>query len=100
MCGALLALAANHVPVNVTVVIPSVENRISPESYIPGDVIGSMAGKSIEIGNTDAEGRLILADAVTYAVREEGRRQGGGYCHPHRRGGGDVRLHHRRVPLQ
>ena len=72
VCGALLALAANHVPVNVTVVIPSVENRISPESYIPGDVIGSMAGKSIEIGNTDAEGRLILADAVTYAVRKEG----------------------------
>ena len=69
--GALLALAANRVPVNVTVVIPSVENRISPESYIPGDVIGSMSGKTIEIGNTDAEGRLILADAVTYAIRKE-----------------------------
>lgn len=69
--GAVLALAANHVPVNVTAVIPSVENRISPDSYIPGDVIGSMSGKTIEVGNTDAEGRLILADAVTYAVRKE-----------------------------
>ena len=69
--GAVLALAANHVPVNVTAVIPSVENRISPDSYIPGDVISSMSGKTIEVGNTDAEGRLILADAVTYAVRKE-----------------------------
>ena len=69
--GAVLALAANHVPVNVTAVIPSVENRISPDSYIPGDVIGSMSGKTIEIGNTDAEGRLILADAVTYAIQKE-----------------------------
>lgn len=69
--GAVLALAANHVPVNVTAVIPSVENRISPDSYIPGDIIASMSGKTIEVGNTDAEGRLILADGVTYAIREE-----------------------------
>ena len=67
----LLALAANHVKVNVTVVIPAVENRIAPDSYIPGDVISSMSGKTIEIGNTDAEGRLILADAVTYAIQKE-----------------------------
>lgn len=72
VCGALLALAENQVPVNVTAVIPAAENRISPDSYIPGDVIGSMAGTTIEVGNTDAEGRLILADAVTYAVRKEG----------------------------
>ena len=52
-------------------VIPAVENRISPDSFLPGDVIGSMAGKSIEIGSTDAEGRLILADAVTYAIEKE-----------------------------
>ena len=71
VCGALLALAANHVKVNVTVVIPAVENRIAPDSYIPGDVVSSMSGKTIEIGNTDAEGRLILADAVTYAIRKE-----------------------------
>lgn len=72
VCGAILALAKNHVPVNVVAVIPAAENRISPESYIPGDVIGSMAGKTIEVGNTDAEGRLILADAVTYAIQKEG----------------------------
>ena len=72
VCGALLALAENQVPVNVTAVIPAAENRISPDSYIPGDVIGSMAGTTIEVGNTDAEGRLILADAVTYAVRTDG----------------------------
>ena len=72
VCGALLALAANPTPINVTAVIPAVENRISPESFIPGDVIGSLSGKTIEVGNTDAEGRLILADAVTYAVEKEG----------------------------
>ncbi|HIY20464.1 MAG TPA: leucyl aminopeptidase [Candidatus Flavonifractor merdigallinarum] len=71
VCGALLALAANRVKVNATAVIPAVENRIAPDSYIPGDVIGSMSGKTIEIGNTDAEGRLILADAVTYAIQKE-----------------------------
>ncbi|MCH5279408.1 MAG: leucyl aminopeptidase [Christensenellaceae bacterium] len=69
--GTLLALAENHIPVNVTAVIPAVENRIAPDSYIPGDVIGSMSGKTIEVLNTDAEGRLILADAVTYAIRCE-----------------------------
>ena len=56
---------------NVTVVIPSCENRISRESFLPGDVIGSLSGKTIEIGNTDAEGRLILADAITYAIQNE-----------------------------
>ena len=59
-------------PVNVTAVIPAVENRLAPDSFIPGDVIGSMSGKTIEVGNTDAEGRLILADAVTYAIEKEG----------------------------
>lgn len=69
--GSILALAQTKVPVNAVAVIPSAENRISPDSYLPGDIIGSMAGKSIEVGNTDAEGRLMLADALTYAVRKE-----------------------------
>ena len=69
--GAILALAENKVPVNVTAVIPAVENRISPVSFLPSDVIGSMSGKTIQIGSTDAEGRLILADAVTYAIQKE-----------------------------
>lgn len=72
VCGAVLALAENRVPVNVVAVIPAVENRLSADSFIPGDVISSMSGKTIEVGNTDAEGRLILADAVTYAIEKEG----------------------------
>lgn len=71
VCGALCALAENQVPVNAVAVIPAVENRISPASFLPDDVIGSMSGKTIEIGSTDAEGRLILADAITYAITQE-----------------------------
>ncbi len=71
VCGAILALAENKVPVNVTAVIPAVENRISDSSFLPSYVIGSMAGKTIEVGNTDAEGRLILVDAITYAIQKE-----------------------------
>ena len=71
VCAAVLALAENKVPVNVTAVIPAVENRISPDSMLPGDVVTSMSGKTIQINNTDAEGRLILADAITYAIQKE-----------------------------
>lgn len=71
VAGAVYALAVNNIKTNVVAVIPMCENRISPGSLLPGDVIGSYAGKTIEIANTDAEGRLILADAVSYAVRQE-----------------------------
>lgn len=71
VAGAIYALAKNRIPVNVTGVIPMVENRISNSAMLPGDVITSYSGKTIEILNTDAEGRLILADAVTYAVKDE-----------------------------
>lgn len=71
VCGAVLALAENRVPVNVTAVVPAVENRISPDSVLPGDVVRSMSGKTIQINNTDAEGRLVLADAITYAIEKE-----------------------------
>lgn len=71
VAGAILALAKTHARVNVTGIIPMCENRISPSSLLPGDVITSYSGKTIEVLNTDAEGRLILADAVTYAVRDE-----------------------------
>ena len=54
---------------NVIGLIPSVENFVSGKSYRPGDVIRSMSGKTIEILNTDAEGRVILADALTYAEK-------------------------------
>lgn len=52
---------------NVVAVIPSTDNMISGEAFKPDDVITSLSGKTIEILNTDAEGRLVLADAVTYA---------------------------------
>ncbi|MBU3839781.1 MAG: leucyl aminopeptidase [Candidatus Ruminococcus intestinipullorum] len=70
--AALYALAKNQVKTNAVAVIPMCENRISSGSMLPGDVIRSYSGKTIEIINTDAEGRLILADAVSYAVKDEG----------------------------
>jgi leucyl aminopeptidase len=74
MSGAATALstiaiaAALDLPVNVTAVVPSSENAIDANSYKPGDVYESYAGITVEIGNTDAEGRLILADALAYSV--------------------------------
>jgi leucyl aminopeptidase len=54
--------------VNLVVVVPTTENSVDANSYKPGDVYGSYMGKTVEIGNTDAEGRLILADALAYSV--------------------------------
>lgn len=69
--GAMSVIAKNKVPKNVIAVVAACENAISGESYKPGDIINSMAGKTIEIGNTDAEGRLTLADAMTYIIEKE-----------------------------
>lgn len=71
VAGAVCALAQNGARVNVTAVIPACENRISPTSSLPGDLITSFSGQTIEVLNTDAEGRLLLCDAVTWAIREE-----------------------------
>ncbi len=57
-------------PVCLRLLIPSVENAISGNAFRPGDILPSRKGISVEIGNTDAEGRLILADALTYADEE------------------------------
>lgn len=54
---------------NVVALVPAVENMPSGSSYRPGDILKSFSGKTIEVLNTDAEGRLILADALTYAKR-------------------------------
>ncbi len=54
---------------NVVALVPAVENMPGGESYRPGDILKSLSGKTIEILNTDAEGRVILADALTYAER-------------------------------
>ncbi len=67
MLGAMQALAALKPRIAVTAIVPSVENMPGSKAQRPGDVVTSMAGKTIEIINTDAEGRLILADALTYA---------------------------------
>ncbi len=58
-------------PVNLRVLIPAVENSISGNAYRPGDVIKSRKGLTVEIGNTDAEGRVVLADALTEAASEK-----------------------------
>lgn len=66
--GIMNAIAELKLKVNVTGVIPICENAISDKSVKPGDVYTSYSGKSVEINNTDAEGRLILADAMAYVV--------------------------------
>ena len=55
--------------INVVGLIPAVENTTGPQSMRPGDILKSLSGKTIEILHTDAEGRVILADAITYAKR-------------------------------
>lgn len=65
--GALHAIARLKPPVNVTVVVPAVENMPSGTAARPGDIVKTMSGKTYEIVSTDAEGRMILADALTYA---------------------------------
>ena len=65
--GALWAAQKRGVRLNVTGVVAACENKLSATAYVPGDVIRSMSGRYIEVNNTDAEGRITLADAVTYA---------------------------------
>ena len=69
--GAMQALAELAVPANVIGIVPASENLLSGSSMKPGDIIRSHLGKTIEIVNTDAEGRLILADALSYLRRFE-----------------------------
>ncbi|MEK7708242.1 MAG: leucyl aminopeptidase [Pseudomonadota bacterium] len=67
--GTLLAIAEMKLPINVVGIIPATENMPGGRATKPGDVVTSMSGQTIEILNTDAEGRLILCDALTYAER-------------------------------
>ena len=71
MIGAMCALAKMKVKKNVTCVVAACENSIGPNAYRPGDVIDTMNGKTVEVTNTDAEGRLTLIDALTYIIRKE-----------------------------
>jgi leucyl aminopeptidase len=67
--GTISAIAELNLPINVMGIIPSSENMPDGDANKPGDIVTSMAGKTIEILNTDAEGRLILCDALTYSER-------------------------------
>ena len=75
MCGAatvlgtIAALAAADAPVNVTAIVPTCENMPNGRATKPGDIVTSMSGQTIEVLNTDAEGRLILCDASTFSRR-------------------------------
>ena len=75
MCGAasvigtMATVARLKLPINLTVVVPACENMPSSTATRPGDIIKSMSGQTIEVLNTDAEGRLILCDALTYSRR-------------------------------
>lgn len=77
MCGAASVLGTLHaiarmaLPINLTVIVPATENMPGGAATRPGDIVTSMSGQTIEILNTDAEGRLILCDALTYAERFE-----------------------------
>lgn len=77
MGGAAHALAlaglimAQELPVQLTLLIAAVENAIGPDAFRPGEVIATRKGLSIEIDNTDAEGRLVLCDALTYASEQK-----------------------------
>jgi len=77
MCGAasvlgtMKAVARMALPINLTVIVPATENMPGGNASRPGDIVTSMSGQTIEILNTDAEGRLILCDALTYAERFE-----------------------------
>ena len=73
MCGAatvfgtFVAVAEMQLPINLVMIVPAVENMPDGDAYRPGDVVTSYSGKTIEVLNTDAEGRMILCDALTYA---------------------------------
>ena len=76
MGGAAHAIAlaelimARRLPVRITLLVPAVENAIGPNAYRPGEVIATRKGVSVEIDNTDAEGRIVLCDALTYAAEQ------------------------------
>ena len=74
MCWALPRMIMDaRLPVRLRVLIPAVENAISGDAFRPGDVLTSRKGLTVEIGNTDAEGRLVLADALALADRGKPR---------------------------
>jgi leucyl aminopeptidase len=72
--GALQAIAALELPVRVLAVVGSTENTINGSAMKPGDIVRAMTGTTIEVNNTDAEGRLVLCDCLAYAVAQGAER--------------------------
>lgn len=71
VAGLMYSIAKNKIPVHAIALIPATDNRVDATSYSPGDVITMYNGKTVEVMNTDAEGRMILADALSYADKFE-----------------------------
>lgn len=75
MCGAAAVLGAMKTvgelkpAINIIAVVPSAENKTGPEAYVPSDIITMYNGKTVEVHNTDAEGRMLLADALAYTEK-------------------------------
>lgn len=69
--GLAKLIMAEQLPIKLRVLIPAVENSVAGNAYRPGDVITTRKGLTVEVGNTDAEGRLVLADALTEAIAEK-----------------------------
>ena len=69
VAGAMKAVSENRLPVHIIALIPATDNAVDAKSYVPGDVIKMHNGLFVEVLNTDAEGRLILADALSYAQK-------------------------------
>jgi leucyl aminopeptidase len=67
--GAMQLIASLELPCKVTAIVPACENSVDSKSFLPSDVISSYKGSSIEIIDTDAEGRLILADGLSYLIK-------------------------------
>ncbi len=67
--GAMVAVAKAKLPIHLIALVPATDNRLGNEAYLPGDVITMYDGTTVEVLNTDAEGRLILADALHYAKK-------------------------------
>lgn len=69
VAATIYALAKNNIPVHIIGLVPATDNRPDGNAYVPGDVITMFDGTTVEIRNTDAEGRMILADALSYAKK-------------------------------
>jgi leucyl aminopeptidase len=69
MAATVYAVAKNKLPVHLVALIPATDNRPGEDAYVPGDVVNMYNGMTVEVLNTDAEGRMILADALHYAKK-------------------------------